>query len=325
MDSFATLTTFKLGGGIARVERPRSHETFIATLTRLAGKPFLILGGGSNVLAQDDDYEGVVVVPSFKEIRFDENIVTADAGASWDAVVEESVTRGLWGIENLSGIPGSVGGAIVANVGAYGAALSDTLVSVEVFDVVQGELRTLSLSECGASYRMTVFKKAPERFGILSATMRLSRETKPNVSYRDLAEWSKGQATIELSEVRDAVLAIRSRKFPPFAEYGTAGSFFLNPVLPEREAVAIRKRFPEIPLFPMPEGGVKVPLAWIIDHVLSLKGMREGGAFLWEAQPLVIATESGATAKDVRALAEKVSALVKEKTNIEIFPEVRVL
>lgn len=325
MDSFRTLTTFKVGGALAHVERPATHEAFIKTLAGLKGQPFIILGGGSNVLGSDDGYHGTAVIPSFSDISVQGETITVDAGASWDKVVEEAVRHELWGIENLSGIPGTVGGAVVANIGAYGAALSSVLESVEVFDVLRGERRTLSKDECGAAYRMTIFKKEPERYGILRATLALSTVPHPNLGYRDLAEHFRDAPSPVLSEIRNAIIAIRAKKFPPLSEYGTAGSFFLNPVLPEADARALQATYPAMPLFPMPEGGVKVPLAWLLDHVLNVKGMREGGAFLWPAQPLVIAAERDTTARDVRTLADTVALLVKEKIGIEIFPEVRIV
>lgn len=324
MDSFRTLTTFKVGGAVTHVERPGAHEAFIKILEGLKGQPFIILGGGSNVLGSDDGYQGTMVIPSFSDISVQEDTITADAGASWDRVVEEAVRHGLWGIENLSGIPGTVGGAVVANIGAYGAALSSVLESVEVFDVARAERRTLRKDECGATYRMTIFKKEPERYGILRATLKLSEAPRPNLGYRDLAERFRG-VSHALAEIRDAVIEIRTKKFPPLSEFGTAGSFFLNPVLPEMAARAMQEKYPDMPLFPMPEGGVKVPLAWLLDHVLNARGMREGGAFLWDAQLLVIAAERDATSRDVRSLADSVSLLVKEKTGIEIFPEVRIV
>ena len=325
MDSFKNLTTFKVGGTVARVERPESAEVFLTTLGRLAGTPFMILGGGSNVLVNDAAYAGTVVIPSFSRIEFTDDTVTADAGASWDALVHAAVSRGLWGIENLSSIPGTVGGAVVANIGAYGAALSDTLVSVDVYDVAQGLQRTLSKDECESGYRMSIFKKEPERYAILRAHMRLCRTPRPNLAYRDLAEHFAGEAAPTIFAIRAAVIGIRAAKFPNLTEFGTAGSFFLNPIITEGEAARIRTRFPGMPLFSLPEGGIKVPLAWIFDHATDVRGMREGGAFIWPAQLLVIATEQDARARDVRTLAERIAQEVKEKTEIEIFTEVRIL
>lgn len=327
MDSFKDITTFRVGGPIARLVRAESVDSFIATIADLAREKerFLIVGGGSNLLPHDDGYDGAVVIPSFVNIYFQDETVTADAGASWDAVVEQSVAHGLWGIENLSGIPGTVGGAVVANIGAYGAVLSDTLVSVDVYDVNTSVRRTLTRNECGSGYRTTIFKQNPERYAILSATLRLSKTSRPSLLYRDLAARFAGVQAPGLLDIRKAVLAIRSRKFPPLTEYGTAGSFFLNPIVSASDVARIQADYPGMPVFELPEGGVKIPLAWILDHIVHAKDMREGHAFVWDAQPLVIATESGATAHDVRLLAQKITDAVKNKTNLTIIPEVRVL
>jgi UDP-N-acetylmuramate dehydrogenase len=326
MESFKDITTFKVGGAISRIVRAESAGFFIEAVADLAmrGEKFLIVGGGSNLLPHDEGYDGTVVIPSFVEIEFQGDTVVAEAGFQWDALVVECVERGLWGIENLSGIPGTVGGAAVANIGAYGAALSDTLVSVEVYDIPASMRRTLTRDECESGYRVSVFKRHPERYAILAVTLALSKTPKPNLTYRDLKSAFPGGAA-SLAEIRAAVLAIRATKFPSLSDYGTAGSFFLNPIVAPDEVARIQKEYPGMPVFELPEGGVKIPLAWILDRVIHAKGMREGGAFVWDAQPLVIAADRGATARDVRALAQKITDAVKLKTNIDIVPEVRVL
>lgn len=323
---FKDLTTFRVGGPVGQVVRAQHAEEFIEAVEacRAADERYLMVGGGSNILAPDEGFPGTVIIPTFSEIEFQGEQVKADAGAPWDAVVAGAIAHGLWGIENLSGIPGTVGGAVVANIGAYGAALSDVLVSVDAYDTEAKARRMFTPLEIDAAYRTTIFKQNPERYAILSATLALSSVPRPNLGYRDLAvRFPQGSSALDT--IRTAVLSIRKGKFPDLAEYGTAGSFFLNPVVPASEAVAIAARYPGMPTFDMPEGGVKVPLAWILDHVIEAKSMREGGAFVWDAQPLVIAVEHDARAHDVHTLAEKITTRVKEKTNLTIIPEVRVL
>ena len=238
--------------------------------------------------------------------------------------MERSVGKYFWGIEILSGIPGTWGGAVLQNIGAYGAVLSGAMQSVDVYDMQESEERTWTASECSFGYRTSVFKKSPGRYVVLRVRLALSATPRPNVSYHDLAVRFAGGSPSTPAELREAVLDIRRGKFPDLVEYGTAGSFFLNPVLDAVAARAVAERFPGMPLFPLPEGGVKVPIAWLLDYrhgVLDMRDMRVGGAFVWPAQPLVIATERGATASDVETLAQSVAARVREVTGIHLEPE----
>lgn len=326
----APLTTFRVGGPAdLYIEAERLSDVRAAKAeSERRGLPLAFLGGGSNVLAHDDGVRAVVMrfLPADVTVAEDgpRTLMSADAGASWDAVIERAVGRNLWGIENLSGIPGTVGGAVVQNIGAYGAVLSDRLVSAEAFDTHTGAVRAFSNQECAFGYRMSAFKREPGRYLIMRATLALSREPRPNLAYRDLAERFGSGARPSIAEVRAAVLAIRAGKFPDLSRYGTAGSFFLNPVLPEREAQALAARFPGMPLFPMPEGGVKAPVAWLLDHrhgVMDVRDLRIGGAFVWPGQPLVLATEAGATFAHVDALANEIASRVRDAAGIELSRE----
>lgn len=317
------LTTFKIGGCAETVTFFDTKEELVDAFVSGAS-PDLIVGGGSNILAPDEGVRAVFV-PRFSRILFDENergvFVTAEAGVSWDALVAGAVERGWWGLENLSGIPGTVGGAVVQNVGAYGAVLSNSLVSIEVFDRVALRRTTVIKDDGRFGYRTSLFKRAPLQYVVLSATFSLSAVPRPCLSYHDLAvRFGSGDPAIR--DIRDAVCEIRAKKFPDLSRFGTAGSFFLNPIVSEDDAHTAGERFPGMPLFTLPEGGVKVPLAWILDHVVHAKGMREGGAFVWPEQALVIAAEPGTRERDVRTLSLRLMSRVYELTNIHIHPEV---
>lgn len=326
--SFKDVTTLKVGGRARKVVYLENEEELVHELTHEQGD-FLIMGGGSNILPPENDYEGVVYIPIFKEITskdcIKDVVVTVDAGANWDAVVEETVHNNWWGLENLSAIPGTVGGAVFQNIGAYGAALSQTVQSVRAFDTKTKEIQTFTAKECDFKYRTSLFKKEVGRYVIVSTTLVLSKTPQPNLEYRDLQNHFKGNATPTLQEIRNAVIAIRKEKFPDLSEYGTAGSFFLNPVVSEEQAQEFQKKYPGIPVFQLPEGGVKIPLAWILDNVLNAKEMCVGGAFVWKEQALVIATKDGATASDVRTLQKKIQNAVYKKLHLHITPEVRIL
>lgn len=330
-ESFRTLTTLKVGGDIKHVERVTSRRDCLALVAELDSKkdPLLILGGGSNILASDSVYEGTVVIPSFSSFLFEEVAppkvrVVVDAGVVWDTLVEESVARGLWGIENLSSIPGSVGASPMQNIGAYGADVSKTIEWVDVYDRIEKAEKKLRVSDLSFGYRTSVLKKERGRYVVLRVSFLLSKHATPHTSYKDLALVFEGNSAPTLPEIRDAVIRIRTGKFPSLAEYGTAGSFFLNPVVSQEIARAFLRHYPNAPHF-QEKDRVKLSLAWMLDSIIHAKGMRVGGAFVWDKQPLVIATNNNATGNDVRVLMKTVQEKVFHATNIVIEPEVFVM
>lgn len=323
----APYTTFRLGGpGRYFVSVTTLEELTVALdFARAENKRTFILGGGGNVLVRDTGFDGLVVKIECAGVERTEEGYVAAAGESWDALVARAVGDGLWGLENLSDIPGSVGGACVQNIGAYGAALSQVLEWVEAYDTERSEVVRLTNVQCRFGYRSSIFKREPGRYVVLRARLALSQEPRPNLGYKDLAGRFEGRSPA-LGDIRQAVLAIRAEKFPDVAQEGTAGSFFLNPVLPRAEAEALKARYPEMPLFAMPETReYKVPLGWLLDHVLHLKGFAMGGARLFEKQALVIVAARGARASDVLALRDAVKKIVREKIHLEIQEEVTIL
>ncbi len=332
--SLGPLTTFQIGGQAQFLITVHSQEELEEAIIFAKAKslPKLILGGGSNILVSDSGFEGVVIHIHLSGVELEEDTLIAGAGEQWDALVERAVTEGLWGIENLSAIPGTVGGAVVQNIGAYGAALSEVLRWAEVLDTQTGDVTRYTNEQCLFDYRNSIFKQNPDLV-VLRAAFNLSREPKPNVSYKDLAalfssppRLGEAGSSLNLQAIREAVIGIRKGKFPDLSIEGTAGSFFKNPILPKAEADALKVQYPEMPLFAMPEtAGVKVPLAWLLDHVLDLKGASVGGARLFEKQPLVIAAARNTSSNDVQELAEKVKREVKEKLHLEIEPEVKII
>jgi len=323
--SLAPLTTFHIGGKARHFARAASVEELKEALefARARDLKIFYLGGGSNVLFADAGFDGLVVKIEVAGIERRGDEYVAGAGEPWDALCARAAADGLWGIENLSGIPGTLGGACVQNIGAYGAALSSVIEWVEVWDRAKNATRRLTREECSFGYRDSAFKHNDSI--VLRAALKLSPSARPNLSYKDLAERFSGKEP-SLIEVRSAVVDIRSRKFPDLAREGTAGSFFLNPVLPRAQALALQGRFPGMPLFDMPETDrVKVPLAWLLDRALKLRGHAEGGARLFERQPLVIAALPGTRAAEVRALSDRVKKEAQEKLGLRVEEEVRVL
>jgi UDP-N-acetylmuramate dehydrogenase len=323
----APLTTFQIGGPARFFARATSAAEVAEAFAFAKEKniKIFILGGGSNVLIDDNGFDGLVLKVELAGVEERGSTFIAAAGENWDALVERAVNKNLWGIENLSGIPGTVGGAVAQNIGAYGQALSQTLAWVEVFDTQSGTVERLPTQELELGYRGSLFKQQEGRYVVLKAALELSATVAPNTAYKDLAARFSG-TNPTIKEIRQAVLEIRATKFPDLRVEGTAGSFFKNPIVTEEEAKKLQSEYPELPTFAMPEtSGVKVPLAWLFDHALNLRGAHVGGARLYEKQLLVVAAARNTSSQDVRTLAEKVAAEVKNKFDITIEPEVKIV
>jgi UDP-N-acetylmuramate dehydrogenase len=324
----ASLTTLRIGGSARFAAACHSLEDVKAAiaLAQDRGLPFRVVGGGSNILASDDGFPGVALLmraDGIEEVADKGGmLLIADAGASWDGLVARACARGLWGLENLAGIPGTVGAAPVQNIGAYGAEAQGTLAWVEAYDLRTGETRRFASEECGFGYRESRFKHDRDLV-ILHVAFRLGAANGPDLAYKDLARArDEGAPVATPEEVSALVRAIRARKFPDLAEHGTAGSFFKNPVVASDAFARLAERHPELPGFPQ-ESGVKIPLAFVLDRVLGLRGHRLGRAWLFDKQPLVLVVDQGATAREVDALADEVVARVREATGIEIEREVQ--
>lgn len=326
--SFGDITSFKVGGSARYLITVENASDVDAALVFASehNVPIIPFGGGSNVLGQDGVLNAALVRVSADTIAvFDGTTLVVGAGASWDQAVLFAAQHSLWGVENLSGVPGTVGGAIVQNIGAYGAVLSETLSTVEVFDTRARSVTTLKNDECRFGYRTSIFKEERDRYVILSARFALSHRATPRLQYKDLAERFSGISAPGIMDIRTAVLEIRGKKFPPLSEYGTAGSYFLNPVLSAEDAARVAEKFPEMPLFQLPEGGTKVPLGWLFEHVLKLRGFKEGNIEAWREQSLVLVAHPGATAAEVKKFAQKIIDRAQNELGITLVPEVRAL
>lgn len=326
----APLTTFRLGGSARFFSRVANTEELTEALS-FGGErslPVLILGGGSNLLVRDEGYPGLVIHLALPGVEWkeagDSILVRAAAGESWDGVVESAVLKGFSGIENLSGIPGTVGAAPVQNIGAYGSELKDVLVSVEVLERSTRAVKTLTREECLFGYRTSVFKQNPHAYVVLAVTMCLSRTHVPTLAYKDLADAFSSGSAPSLAKVRTEVLRIRSRKFPDLSHEGTAGSFFLNPIVSTDVATRLQEMFSGIPQFST-DAGVKISLAWLLDKGLSIRQWHEGGARQFERQPIVLTASRNARAQDVEVLAARIAQEVKKHTDITLSYEVRVV
>lgn len=291
--------------------------------------PVTILGGGSNVLISDRGVSGLVIRMVIKGISVVEEgssvLLTASAGELLDDVVAYATSHGLWGIENLSHIPGTIGATPVQNVGAYGVEIGDVLVSVEAIDTHTGAVRIFTREECQFGYRDSIFKHSKGAgYCITAVTIRLSKEARPIVTYADLACRDLAQVT-DPEIIRNAVIAIRSAKFPDWRAVGTAGSFFKNPIISTTQYVELSTQYPGLPGHPVGEDKVKIPLGWILDRVCQLRGYREGNVGTFAGQALVLVNYADDNAKEVQAFASMVIARVQAMTGITVECEVRTL
>lgn len=328
----SSYTTFGIGGTADFF----ASATSVAELKELLAwarersLPTTILGGGSNVLIADEGVRGLVIKNDIQGIEWrdvdDEAVrVRVGAGVVFDELVAQSVEKGLWGLENLSAIPGSVGATPIQNIGAYGVEIAEYIEAVEVFDTDAMETLTLTPAQCMFGYRDSLFKKAEgERYVVTHVVYRLSRVPHRVLTYKDLeTSFAHAKEAPSLSEIRDAIRTIRKRKFPEWGNgIGTAGSFFKNPIINTEAFEILRTQYPDVPAFPVDADTVKVSLGFILDKVCDVRGYCVADVCTYEHQALVVVTHAGASAADVVAFAKEIAARVHEKTNIAIEWEV---
>lgn len=324
-------STFRIGGQARFFCVVKNEDELIEAIgfSKKKKVPFFILGGGSNILISDKGFAGIVIKMEMKGIEVKEIdpkkvLVKVYAGENWDDFVGKMVDSGYYGVENLSLIPGTVGASPVQNIGAYGSEVKDTIESVYVLDTKKDEYVTLKNIECKFGYRYSIFKDDPRRYVVISVNFILQKEGKLNLEYKDVKEYFsfKNIKEPKLKQVREAVVEIRTRKLPSIKEYGTAGSFFKNVVTSPAKAKELLTKYPDMILHEVNDKKVKIPLAWILDHVCGFKGVRIGDAGIYKNQALVLVNYGKATAADITNLAQKMVDAVYEKTGIEIFPEV---
>ncbi len=338
------LTTFKIGGPaqyFASVNEPNDLLEALS-FAQTEHLPVLILGGGSNMLISDTGFRGLVVQIVNKGIELlssskpHKQHLRIASGEVWDAVVKFAVEHELWGIENLSRIPGRTGAVAVQNVGAYGQEISNVLLNVEAYDRKENRFVTLSNIECGFSYRQSIFNtREKNRYIILYTTLELSKEPARNLSYPDVKKRFENTAQPTLMEIRQAIKEIRDRKFPFPAESieGNAGSFFKNSLISHEQFLELENKFaknlPEQmsrlerhkPADDQTQALIKIPSAFILD-ACGLKGYRRGDVMLNPAQPVIVLNVTGkATADEVLSVVHEVRNVVMEKTGLYLYIE----
>ena len=317
----AELTTLAVGGPIDRLVEVSDADELVQAVRDAdeAGRPLLLLGGGSNVVAPDEGWPGDVVLVRSRGIERDGDRLVVAAGEDWDGVVAHCVAGGLAGLEALSGIPGSTGATPVQNVGAYGQEVAQTITAVEVYDRVEKDRRALPPAECGFGYRDSRLKRDPSRFVVLSVTFALHPgELSAPVGYAELARTLGVQVgeRAPLADVRSAVLGLRRGKGmvldPADPDSRSAGSFFTNPIVPADRAVE------GCPSWPAGDGLVKLSAAWLVQSAGFGRGTRDGHVGTSSRHSLALTTEDGATATEVLAFADRIVTAVREQFGVTL-------
>ncbi len=317
----AELTTLAVGGPAERLLEVETAEELVAAVRDAdeSGRPLLLLGGGSNVVAPDEGWPGDVVAVRTRGIHRDGDRLTVQAGEDWDGLVARTVAEELAGMEALSGIPGSTGATPVQNVGAYGQEVAQTITAVRVFDRAEKREQLLTPAECGFAYRDSRLKREPGRFVVLEVEFALEAGplSRP-VGYAELARTLGVQIgeRAPLADVREAVLGLRRGKGmvwdPADPDSRSAGSFFTNPIVPVARAVE------GCPSWPAGEGQVKLSAAWLVQHAGFGRGTREGRVGTSSRHSLALTTEDGATAAELLAFADRIIATVRERFGVTL-------
>lgn len=334
--ALAPLTTLGVGGAAryftsaATADDVRSAVEF----ARVNNLLLLVMGGGSNLVVSDSGWPGLAVKVTIPGIAHESHgqatLFDVGAGVDWDDFVAASVAADCAGIECLSGIPGSVGGTPVQNVGAYGQEVSDTIESIQVYDMQQDRVLSMPEEECGFRYRTSVFNtSARGRYIILRVAFRLTQGGPPSVKYADLQERFASSGTATLSQLRDTVRLIRRSKgmliVPDDPDCRSAGSFFKNPVLSEAEFSSVSKlatsRGMTIPSYPALDAHRKISAAWLVEHSGFVKGYALGPAAISRKHALALINTGNARAQDILRLMVAIQTAVHDSWGIQLQPE----
>ena len=314
----------------------------VAKILRESAIPYIIIGGGSNLLLTKD-FDGIVVRSGIKGHYFEEPgdrslesgdrsqesvaRMTCGSGEVWDDMVATSIKAGYYGMENLSLIPGDVGASAVQNIGAYGVEAKDLIVSVEAVEIATGQVVTISGKDCGYGYRQSKFKQEwKNRYLITHVTYQLSTSFQPHLDYGNIRQEleKKGITEPTAQQVRDIIIDIRNAKLPDPKVMGNAGSFFMNPIVPKDKYETLAAQYPTMPHYEVDGSYEKIPAGWMIEQC-GWKGKSLGRAGVHDKQALVLVNRGGATGAEIVALCDAIRKDVKTKFGIDIHPEVNII
>jgi UDP-N-acetylmuramate dehydrogenase len=331
----APLTTFQVGGPARYFVAARTEDEVgkAVGFARERGLPLFVLGGGSNLVISDSGWDGVVLkisLPGIQQSGKDgKTIFDVGAGEDWDGFVAHAVGLNCGGIECLSGIPGTVGGTPVQNVGAYGQEVAETITRVRVFDLEQNEIREIENRNSGFAYRTSIFNSSARgRYIVLRVAYALTPNGAARIEYADLKKFF-GAGSPSLQHAREAVRQIRRSKAMLLVEGDpdcrSAGSFFKNPVVtPEQYEDASQRpaaKGERVPHFPAADGKTKISAAWLVEHSGFSKGFARGAVGISGKHALAIINRGGARAAEIVALKNEVQRRVQESFGIELQPE----
>jgi UDP-N-acetylmuramate dehydrogenase len=328
----AGFTTLGVGGA-ARYFAKAVTEADVADAVAFAQDrqvPLFVLGGGSNLLISDEGFPGLVLQMGIAGVERAGDVLRVGAGVVWDEFVQQTVNAGLQGIECLAGIPGTVGGTPVQNVGAYGQEVSETIVSVRCFDTMTSQYVELSNAECGFAYRTSRFNTTERgRYIVTHVDFKLHEVGAPCLKYADLKKHFEGKTAPSLAEVAEAVRTIRRGK-GMVVDAGdpnsrSAGSFFRNPIVGEELLLKVSEAagisVDAVPHWPASEGLIKLPAAWLLEQAGFVRGYALGRAGISLRHTLAVINRGNATAADIIALRERIIETVRLKFGIELEQE----
>ena len=298
--------------------------------------PLLHIGGGCNLLFLKD-FEGTILHSHIRSIETleggddrEEVLLRVGAAVVWDDLVAYTIEHGLYGLENLSLIPGEVGASAVQNIGAYGAEAKDYIRMVECMNLETAQLQTFTPEQCDYGYRHSIFKTDgyQGQWAVLYVTYGLSRTFVPHLDYGGiraaLAHRNISADTLTAQQLRDLIIDIRRQKLPDPKQQGNAGSFFMNPIVPLAQYQDLLKRYPTMPHYSVDESHVKIPAGWLIEQC-GWKGRSLGPAGVHDRQALVLVNRGGATGQDIVRLCDAVRKDVLDQFGIAIHPEVHII
>lgn len=307
-----------------------SEAMDVAEILRKSRLPYIIIGGGSNLLLTKD-FDGIVVRSGIKGHYFEEDFfcerMTCGSGEVWDDMVATSIEAGYYGMENLSLIPGDVGASAVQNIGAYGVEAKDLILCVWMIEIPTGEPWMIGNEECEYGYRQSRFKQDwKNRFLITRVTYGLSKTFRPYLDYGNIrAELErKGIQEPTAQQLRDIIIEIRNAKLPDPKVEGNAGSFFMNPIVTKHKYEKLAKLYPDMPHYRVDSRHEKIPAGWMIEQC-GWKGKTLGRAGVHDKQALVLVNRGGATGDEIVTLCEAIRKDVREKFDIVINPEVNII
>lgn len=323
-------TTMRLGGN-ARFMTEVHNNDEVAEVCRNAhmqNLPIFILGGGSNIIVHDEGFNGVVIrnrITGFDIISDEPGrvVIKIGAGEIWDDIVKRTVEMNLSGIEAMSAIPGTAGAAPVQNVGAYGQEIAESLVSLEAYDIESDRFVTLENADCGFSYRHSIFRgDAAGRYVIISITLQLSKVAPQPPFYKAIQDYFDTHNTTMFTPqiIRDAVISIRTDKLPDPTVTPNTGSFFKNAIVEDWQLTDLKKEYPDMPAYDMPDGRYKIPTGWLIEQT-GLKGKTLHGMRVHDKNALVLINESATSYADLAAARDEIMGAVRDQFRITIEQE----